>query len=230
MKTVINLVNFLIKRREVLAHMKHLETQEIVDGIYVIGEKSANFYVLKNGDEYLAIDAGSSKNTAENELKKLHIEPEKITSVLLTHTDFDHIAALSLFKNAAIYLSKEEVQMIDGSTARMFGFGNRLKYGYKTLEDGEEIYFENRKVRPVLTLGHTAGSTSFIVDDIYLFVGDNLSLRNGQVNLFDSLFNMDDSIQQESLKQLAKIQGIKYIFTAHYGFSDNFCEAFEKFR
>jgi len=229
MEIVVGLVKFLLKRNSEMAKMKHLETQEIINGIYAIKTKNANFYVIKNDDEYIAIDAGGgNKNIAKAELEKLNIEPEKITAVLLTHTDFDHISALSLFKNAVIYISKQEVQMIDGSVSRMFVIGkNKLNYNYKVIEDNEEIQFGKLKVKSILTPGHTNGSMSFIINDSYLFAGDNLSLKNGQVNLFNSLFNMNDDIQKESLENLAKMQNIKYIFSAHYGFSDDYHEAFK---
>ena len=230
MKIVIELANFLLKRNSEMARMKHLETQEIISGIYVLKTKGSNFYVIKNDAEYIAIDAGGgNKKIAKAELSKLAIEPEKITTVLLTHTDFDHISALDLFKNATIYISNQEVQMVDGSTIRMFGFGNKLKYDYKTLQNNEELYFGKRKVKCILTPGHTNGSMSYLIDDKYLFVGDTLSLKNGQVELFNSLFNMDDIAQTKSIEKLAKILTADYIFTCHYGFTDDCRKAFHNF-
>lgn len=220
---------FLLKRNSEIARMKHLETQEITNDIYAVKTKNANFYVINNGDGYIAIDAGGgNKNIAKDELSKLNIEPEKITAILLTHTDFDHISALSLFKNATIYISKQEVQMIDGSVSRMFVIGkNKLNYDYNVIENNEEIYFGKVKIKSILTPGHTNGSMSYILDDKYLFVGDTLSLKNGQVELFNSFFNMNDDIQKESIKNLAKIQNIEYIFTAHYGFSNDYRGVFK---
>jgi len=40
---------------------------------------------------------------------------------------------------------------------------------------------------------------------------------------------MDDNIQRESLESLAKLKNIEYIFTAHYGFSNDYGEAFKNF-
>jgi len=226
LKAIIGLIGFLMKRKGEIAKMKHLETQEITSGIYVIKTKNANFYIIENGGDYIAIDTSDDEDLAKGELEQLGIDPEKITTVLLTHTDFDHIAALSLFKNADIYLAKEEVQMIDGTAARMFGFKSKLNISYKAVEDGEEIHFGKRKVKTILTPGHTKGSMSFVIDDEYLFVGDALSLQNGKAELFNSLFNMDDDAQKQSIEKLAKLQGISYIFTSHYGFSDDFGKAF----
>ncbi|MCL2842577.1 MAG: MBL fold metallo-hydrolase [Oscillospiraceae bacterium] len=231
MNTVTGLIKFLLKRNSEIAKMKHLETQEIVNGIYAVKTKNANFYVVNYDDDCIAIDAGGgNENIAKAEMDKLNIEPEKITAVLLTHTDFDHISALRLFKNATIYISKQEEQVLDGSVPRLvFGGKNKLNHSYSTIEDNEELYFGKIKVKSVLTPGHTVGSMSFLIDDKYLFVGDNLSLQNGQVGLFNSLFNLSDDTQKESIRNLAKIASTEYIFTAHYGFTDSPREAFKNF-
>jgi len=231
MKTLASLIKFLRERKNEIAKMHHLETQELVPGIYAIQTKDANFYVIRNGDGYIAIDAGGGgKGIAKAELSKLGIDPEQVSAVLLTHTDFDHTSALGLFKNAAVYISKQEVQVIDGSVPRMFGMKNRLKHNYKVIENDGELRFGTRKIKPILTPGHTSGSMCYLLDDTYLFVGDALSLQDGKVVLFNSLFNMDDEIHRQSLKQLAQIQDASYMFTAHYGFSDSCQEAFQKFR
>jgi len=232
LKIIIGLIKLLLKRGGELAKMNHLETQEIIEGaVYVIKTRDANFYITRNGDEYIAIDAGDSKNIAKVELGKLDIKPEKITTVLLTHTDLDHVGALGIFKNADIYISKQEVQMIDGSVVRMFdALKNRLNHDYKVLDDNEEIYFGKTKVKCILTPGHTNGSMSYILDDKYLFVGDTLSLKDGQVEMFNSSFDMDDNTQRKSIEKLSKLQNIEYVFTAHYGFIDARGEIFGNFQ
>jgi len=237
MRTVIDLIAFLRERKRAIAQMRHLDTQEIADGIYAVRSKGANFFIVKVGVEgYIAIDAGGgNENLIAAELKKLSIKPEKITAVFLTHTDFDHIAALGLFKAATIYLPEQEVQMIDGTSLRLPHMGesrfnhNKLGYSYTTVADGEELRFKDVAVRCILTPGHTEGSASYLVNSTYLFVGDNLSLREGKVDLFNSVFNASDDVQRQSLHDLARIQGAQYIFTAHYGFSDDYQAAFEDF-
>jgi len=231
MNVIVGLMKFLIKRNNEIAKMKHLESQEIVSGIYAIKTKNANFFIVKNGDNCIAIDAGgSSENLTKIELEKLNIDPIKITAVLLTHTDFDHVSALSLFKNAIIYISEQEEQVLDGSVPRLsFGGKNKLNYSYRTIADTEELRFGSIQVKSILTPGHTVGSMSFLIDDKYLFVGDSLSLRNGLVGLFNSLFNLNDDVQKESISKLAKMASTKYIFTAHYGFTDKPSEAFKSF-
>ena len=53
------------------------------------------------------------------ELEKLNINPDKVVAVLLTHTDMDHVAGLPLFKNAKIYLAREEVKMLNGDAQKI---------------------------------------------------------------------------------------------------------------
>ncbi|MCL2438274.1 MAG: MBL fold metallo-hydrolase [Coriobacteriia bacterium] len=238
MKSTIALVAFLRERPRAIAQMRHIDTQEITEGIYAIKTKGANFFLVKNSDnKYIAIDAGGGNEAIiAAELAKLNIGPEDIIATFLTHTDFDHIAALGLFKNATICLPQQEIQVIDGSAPRLPHLGKSrfnkttLNHSYTAVEDNEELHFKDIIVRCIHTPGHTVGSMSFLINDTYLFVGDNLSLREGKVELFNSIFNADDDVQKESLRRLAALPaGVQYIFTAHYGFSDNFQEAFEKF-
>ncbi|MGZ5540013.1 MAG: hypothetical protein ACXW1O_08215 [Halobacteriota archaeon] len=42
--------------------------------------------------------------------------------MFLTHTDNDHVGGLNLFKNADVYLSIDEEQMINRTTPRFVGF------------------------------------------------------------------------------------------------------------
>jgi tRNA(Ile)-lysidine synthase TilS/MesJ len=44
------------------------------------------------------------------------------------------------------------------------------------------------------------------------------------------MINMDSSVQRQSLERLAKLEGIRYVFTAHHGYTDSFAAAFEALR
>jgi len=203
--------------------MKTVPTGEIISGIYAIDNGMVNLYLVKCDDGYLMIDAGSDKNKVDSEFEKSGISIDEIKIILLTHTDSDHTAALSFFPDAQVYLSNQEVQMIDGSTTRALLLGkNKISASYQTLSDGETVDFLGLSVRGILTPGHTPGSMCYLINDKYLFTGDNLSLKDGKVDLFNSFFNMDDEIQRSSLRMLAgllKENYPEYIFTAHYGYT-----------
>ncbi len=218
---------FVVKLAVEVGKMSSMKTQKVTDGVYAVQDKFGNLFLIKSGDRYIAVDAGDNTKNVRRELAKLRIDPKKVVAVLLTHTDSDHIAALDLFSNASIYISKAEEQMINGQTFRTLFFNNKFDYKYNTLEDNQVIELAGLKVRGILTPGHTPGSMCYLINDTYLFTGDSLSLRNGKVDIMNDFFNMDSEAQRVSLKKLAALPDAKYIFTAHYGFTDHYQNAFD---
>ena len=218
---------------------KPLPTQLIINGIYVIKNKFANFYLIQERDQYIAIDAGNNPDITISEMKKLNIDPQKVKAVFLTHSDPDHIACVGLFPSAEIFLSRQEEQLINGKKNRFLIYSNSSSWkkvmggrDYKVLNDNQVVNFSNIKIKAISTPGHTIGSMCYLVNDEILFTGDALSLKNGKVDwdvdLCDTLYIMDVKSYKLSLKKLASITNIKYIFTAHYGFASNKTEPFKK--
>lgn len=201
-------------------------TKEITNGIYAIKDTFVNLFLIKGTNGYIAIDAGNSPKLVMQEIQKLSIDPLKVVAVFLTHTDNDHVAALDLFANAKIYISKAEEQMINGKTPRFVVIKNKKIAHYELLDDNQTINYPGLKVRCIATPGHTPGSMSYIINDAYLFVGDTMSLKNGKADLFNEFFNMDSETEKESIKKLGTLQNLKYVFTAHYGFTDDVSKAF----
>ena len=210
--------------------MSPLSTGLITDGVYAVKDGYVNMYIMKKGDDCVAIDAGQDADAVSRELTKTLIDPGTVKAVFLTHTDNDHVAALRLFKNAAVYVSKPEEQMINGTTRRMFIFHNKPIRAYLTFTDGQVVDVGPFQVRCILTPGHTPGSACYQVNDAFLFTGDTLSLKKGRVELFSELFNMDSTAERNSWPKIMDLSGVKYIFTAHHGYTDNYRAAFEKIR
>jgi hydroxyacylglutathione hydrolase len=222
---------YLYKMKAETGKMSSLETREILPNLFVIKDSFVNLYLYKTGDKYIAIDAGNELNNIQNELNKLQINPENVIAVLFTHTDSDHTGALELFKNAVVYLSSKEEQMINGKTSRFFIFGNKLKCNrYNLLNDNQVIAFGDIKIQGILTPGHTPGAMCYLFNDKILFTGDAFSLSSGRVEKFNEFFNMDTETSLLSIDKLSKLKNIEYIFTAHYGFSNNFTEAFSNWK
>lgn len=207
--------------------MTPLSTREVVEGVFAIKDQHVNLYLIRGRDGYVAIDAGMTAENVRIELEHLHIEPEKVLAVLLTHTDRDHVGALSLLKNARVYLAREEEQMINGKTSRFLILKNSLHAPYTLMEDGHTIDLLGLKMKAILTPGHTPGSMCYLIDDRYLFTGDTMSLKAGKADLFNNLFNMDSNRQRRSLNRLKGIPDVKYIFSSHHGFADNYEKALE---
>lgn len=210
--------------------LKPMDTAEIIDNISVVRDGYANMFFVKIGENYIAIDAGKSPKIVEQEAQKLNIDLKKVVAVFITHSDFDHVASVNLFPNAQIYISKEEVQMIDGSTFRLLISKNKFKADYKTLENNEIIKIENTTIEGILVPGHTYGLMCYLINRKYLFTGDAIGLKNGKVKILNHFFNKDSKMLRQSLLKLSERTEIQYIFTAHFKYSDDFNSAFKEFK
>jgi hydroxyacylglutathione hydrolase len=223
---VLSFLGYMVKAKSEIKKMTPAETKEIVDNIFSIQDSFANLYLINDSGQYIAIDAGNNLNAVSGELKKLNIDPDKIIAVFLTHTDGDHVAALPLFKNARVYLSKPEEVLINGTRGRFLFFGNKIAAtNYTLIDDQQTLNIGHTKIKGILTPGHTPGSMCYLVNDTCLFTGDALSLKNGKIDKFNAFFNMDSQTAFQSIAIIAHLPGTKYIFTAHYGYSNDYKNA-----
>ena len=135
---------FMMKMKSEMKKMSVIETKEVVHNVYSIKDSFVNMFLMKDSDNYVAIDAGNDIKIIAAELKKLNIDPDKVTAVFLTHTDGDHVSGLKLFKNAKIYLSRDEEQMINGKTTKLMFFHNKLTTkDYNLLDDQQTLKVGN---------------------------------------------------------------------------------------
>lgn len=254
--------------------MKAIPTQKLFEDLYVIQDSFANIFLIKDKEKYIAIDAGINPNQIQKELAKLNITPDDVKTVLLTHSDIDHVNGLSVFSKAEIYLPEAEVSMLDNFRITMseadlnaadqaysnlkhergesmFGneeywpqddiqvinsspqqfisfMKNRVSGNFKTISDGEKLDFDQTMIEAVLIAGHTKGLTGYIVNKKYMFVGDGLSLQNGYVAPFNKFLNLDEEKHRKSISKIKNLKGFNYIFTQHYGYTDNVTKSFEK--
>jgi hydroxyacylglutathione hydrolase len=155
------------------------------------------------------------------EMVKLRIDPLKVGWIFLTHTDNDHTAAIPLFKNAKIFLSRQELALINGSKSRFLFLKNQIaRMDCNLLDDGQELVIGNDTIRGILTPGHTVGSMCYLVNDKYLFTGDVVGLKDGKAIWLNEFFSMDPETAQKSVEKLRGIPEVTFIFTAHYGYGD----------
>lgn len=223
---VLFFVGYMIKAKSELKIMTSVVTNEIVDNIFSVQDSFSNLFLIKDSAQYIAIDGGNNLDVVSEELKKLNINPDKIVAVLLTHTDGDHVASLKLFKNAKIYLSEQEEQLINGEKSRFLFFGNIIDNKEYTLIEDQQIFnIGNIKIKGILTPGHTPGSMSYLINSKYLFTGDALSIKAGKIEKFNEFFNMDTETAIKSIEKITRIPEAEYIFSAHYGYSDDYKNA-----
>lgn len=194
------------------------EIMAINDSVWCIKDRFVNAYIFKGMDRFILVDAGISKKRFKGELIKLGINPDQITAILLTHTDGDHIGAISLFNKPAIYMHHDEEQMINGTTGKTKYSKTKWKYGpYTLLNSNDTMTIDGLNIRILHTPGHTPGSSCYIIGNEYLVTGDNLIVSNGRYEHFTERFNMDTPLQIESLKLLPASESFEYILTGHHG-------------
>lgn len=223
---VLLLIGYGIKTKSELKKMTPIETKEIVDNIFSIKDTFVNLFLIKDGDQYIAIDGGKDADIVLEGFKKLNINPNDVSTILLTHTDFDHVAAIKLFKNAKVFFSKQEEILINKEKTRFPLFYNKIDTeDYTLLEDQQVIQIGDLKVKCILTPGHTLGSMCYLINDKYLFTGDILSIINGKIDKFNEFFNMDTEMAIKSMELITKLPAAEYIFSAHYGYSDDYKNA-----
>jgi glyoxylase-like metal-dependent hydrolase (beta-lactamase superfamily II) len=217
---------FVYKFKAEISKMHPTETGKIVDNIFAVKDEFVNVYLLQDGDNYIAIDAGNDLEVVAAELKKLNINPDMVIAVLLTHSDPDHAAGLPLFKNAKIYLAKAEVPMLTGEKQKIPGVSNKIsRNDYTLLEDQQTLIIGNEKSFSILTSGHTSGSMCYQVNDKYLFTGDILSLENGKIGPSVKFLDMDHEMATKSISKITKLPDVEYIFTAHFGYTNDYKNA-----
>jgi len=210
--------------------MHPIPTGRIAGDVFAIKGKMANMFLIGVPGRYIAIDADDDRAIVEREMSQLKIDPAEVRGVFLTHSDRDHVGALSLFPNARVYLSKDEVPMITGQKKRFFFMQNSIPTAYTALSDGEQVAVEGVKIAAIATPGHTPGSMSYLVEGRYLFTGDTLALKDGHVTLFFKAFNMDETAEAASIRKLAAYSHADFLMTAHSGMSSKVAEAFARMK
>jgi glyoxylase-like metal-dependent hydrolase (beta-lactamase superfamily II) len=223
---VLLLVVYMLRAKSEIKNMSPMETQVINDTIISIKDSFTNLFLIKSDEQYVAIDGGNNVDTIVRELKKMNIDPAKVSSIFLTHTDGDHVAAIKLFTNALVYISSQEEQLLNGKKSRFLFVGNHIDTKkYKLLEDQQILTIGNLKIQGFLTPGHTPGLMCYVINNKYLFTGDALSLKNGKIGTFNEFFNMDTEMANKSISKLINFPEVQYIFTAHHGYTDNYKDA-----
>jgi hydroxyacylglutathione hydrolase len=209
-----------------------VDTGQVMEHVYAIRVRDVNMFIYADGEYAIAADAAYAGRARFEELERLPIARKSVTHLFLTHADVDHTGGLDAFPDAQTYLSRDEEQMVDGTTARFLGFYHcpRLRRAYSLLNDGDVITVGTIRVQAIATPGHTPGAMSFLVNDHVLFTGDTLALRNGQVYTFYRLFNQDTALQRESIRKLASLPGIDLLCTAHTGCTRDYARAMQCWR
>lgn len=135
-------------------------------------------YLIKTQNRLILADAGCETMPGfemcdfigpVKALEKLDIKPEDITDVIITHAHHDHIECVSSFKNAAVYIQRDEYEsgkgyLAEGMDIKLFNDEVQICYGVKAIKIG----------------GHSKGSCVVEITDNgkkYIIAGDECYLR-----------------------------------------------------
>ena len=194
-------------------------------GIYAVKNLFGTVYFVRTDSGYIMIDGGTSPKKLTASMKDAGLDTGDVKWIFLTHSDGDHIAALSLFPNAAIFMGEDELQLINGTTNRSGSSGNSLPAGIdinkiELLQDTQELLCDMTSVECIKAQGHTPGSSLYLVDGKYLFTGDAFKISAGTISVHP--FTMDAELAGKTIERLTGIvKGSSLVLTAHYGYFDN---------
>lgn len=128
-----------------------------------------------------------------------------ITKVIDTHQHADHVSAarqLAKITGAELYFSAREEYNIE----------------HKKAHDGDLIPIGNKQIRVMHTPGHTAGSMTYVIDEIYAFVGDTLFVESiGRPDLRDKAEEFAHELHETLHNKLLNLPPNAKIFPTHHG-------------
>ena len=134
-------------------------------------------YLIKTENRLILVDAGCVTMPGfemtdfigpVKALGNLNIKPEDITDVIITHSHHDHIECVNEYKNAKIYIQRDEYEM----GKKYFAYGMNI-----CLFDNEKEICQN--VKTIKIGGHSKGSCIVEITDNeakYIIAGDECYL------------------------------------------------------
>lgn len=148
----------------------------------VVGYLEENCYILRKDNKVIVIDPGD-----EYEKIKKEIGTDNVVRVLITHSHFDHVGALSYFDK-------------------------NIVYDFSNLEE-REYDIESFKFKTVFTPGHSSDSVSYYFEDVNsLFCGDFIFYESiGRCDLPTG----DEGVMKESIDKIKKYPRDMKIYPGH---------------
>ncbi|WP_138444812.1 MBL fold metallo-hydrolase [Sinomonas susongensis] len=182
----------------------------------------SNGYALHQGDRVALVDPGLP-NGSSRVLKELGDEGllERVTDVLVTHSDLDHLgaaAAVQAATGATVWLGRADAEILEGKREPSTRFRRLLARrkapsirGPLQLLDGGEVPFPG--VRAIATPGHTPGHMVFTFGEV-VFAGDAVRGSDDGLRLMPGILTSDMREAKASLGLIAGL-GARWLCPGH---------------
>jgi hydroxyacylglutathione hydrolase len=186
-----------------------------------VGQVAENCFVFRRDefDRALVVDPGEEPDRILGAIEEMGVE---VDAILLTHTHFDHIGAVTPVARATgapVYCPEIEVPVLADIMAYIPwpGFGPYESYDAdETLSGGEKLELAGFEIDVLHTPGHSPGHVTYsIADERALFSGD--VLFQGSVGRVD-LPGGDGPTLLDSLRRLVEgFPGETTVYPGHMG-------------
>lgn len=183
---------------------------------FVVGPLETNCYIVRDteSNEALLVDTGYQDEHVTREINKIGAVNFKY--ILLTHGHFDHIGAVTYYRE----LTKAQVVISEGDSDFTENTALNLAFRHfpiepfkpdKTVIDKSTLQIGKYDIEVMETPGHTRGGVCYIIDD-NIFTGD--TLMKGFVGRTDFPTSKTADLRK-SLKKIANINGNYKLFCGH---------------
>ncbi|GAB3044295.1 MBL fold metallo-hydrolase [Virgibacillus ainsalahensis] len=169
-----------------------------------LGKGCLSYFIESNG-EAAVVDAARMTGFYEKFAEELGV---KINYVIDTHLHADHISggrSLAEQVGATYHLPPKDAM--------------EVTFDYTPVEEGSDITVGNTTVdvQPIYSPGHTIGSTSFIVDEMYLLSGDILFVKSiGRPDLAGLAEEWVDDLRNTLYDRYRNLSKDLIVLPAHY--------------
>ena len=222
--------------------MRNDQPGQIAPGLWCLGRRESNVYLLQGTRETMLISGGTSYILPDvlEQLAAYELDPASISQCLILHAHFDHVGIIPYFKRTYPHLEIFALQRgwdvlgMDRAintineysrlTAEQMHLAERLKdydldWGQDitgtTVQEGDSIDLGGRTVRIIETPGHSSCSLSAYVPELKaLFPSDG-----GGIPFKDEIIpsgNSNYTRYQQSLHKLKDLE-TDIICADHYG-------------
>lgn len=182
----------------------------------------SNGYAVFGGERAAIVDPGLPGGSCAL-LKELRSEGllDRVTDVLVTHADLDHLGAAAAVQEATgatVWLGRADAEILEGKRAASTRFRRllarrrapRVTGPLELLEGGEEPF---PRVRAIATPGHTPGHMVFTFGEV-VFAGDAVRGSQDGMRLMPGLLTSDAREAKASLDLIAGL-GARWLFPGH---------------